>query len=421
MKFLDNEEGSTPSVLSTKEVLHERLALRMSVRRTSRIAWQAFRNWKRYCFRFIYHRELLLQNFVVNSYLSRRFYAWRWVTRTSASLGILLRKYWRRRCRHHFMLWKYVARWLHTKQVKYPLVLHLFHRNVLVQRKIVAKWAHLRMSLASMTIHKAFLRYRLRKIFWAMKVINRLIKTREGMKIVKMRKQREKSRAAAETETLNILLRRASSCLEDMMNGDGGDVILNQYLNSVKGVIARVKAASPGSTLASAQVFPDPKDAPEFTKLWTVRAKAMEVLKMRCTHTVTELSTRRFRLTYPPPYECEICYKSFILKAHYSQHRLDDECDDHLQQLATRGDVKDASQLHSSGKYIANAISKGALLLSSNPKNTKNRESRGDSSTSRAPASSTSIVQSCVCWSLAEPIVGAALKPIEIYLRPSPL
>ena len=147
----------------------------------------------------------------------------------------------------------------------------------------------------------------------------------------------------------------------------------------------------------------------------------MEVLKMRCTHTVTELSTRRFRLTYPPHYECEICYKSFILKAHYSQHRLDDECDDHLQQLATRGDVKDASQLHSSGKYIANAISKGALLLSSNPKNTKNRESRGDSSTSRAPASSTSIVQSCVCWSLAEPIVGAALKPIEIYLRPSPL
>ena len=425
-----------------KEALHERLALRMSVRRISRLAWYAFKSWKSYCFRFIYHRELLLQNFVVHSYVSRRFYAWRWIARTNASLGVLMRKYWRRRCRHHFMLWKYIARWLKSKQVKYPLVLDRLKRNVVLQRHVIARWAHLRMSMAAVTVYRAFLRYRLRKLFWAMKLINRMIKTRYGMKIVRMRKHREKSRAAAEMETLNILLRRASSCLEDMMNGNGGEMIVTQYLTSVKSVIARVKAAPPGSSLAAASVFPDPKDAPEFAKLWTVRAKAMEVLKMRCIYTVTELSIRRFRLTYPPPYECDVCSKPFILKAHYVQHRLDDECDNHIHRfhfnMTHNKREEDASSLQSSGKYLVNAISRSltassALLSASKSENkAKKREdtakrmpgdgddeasvgSSGNKSSSRIAA-----VQTCVCWSLAEPIVGAALKPIEPYLRTAP-
>jgi hypothetical protein len=260
-----------------------------------------------------------------------------------------------------------------------------------------------------------------------------------------MRKQREKSRVAAEMETLNILLRRASSCLEDMMNGNGGEMIMTQYLNSVKSVIARVKAAPPGSSLASANVFPHPRDAPEFTRLWTVRAKAMEVLKMRCTYTVTELSIRRFRLTYPPPYECDVCSKPFILKAHYVQHRLDDECDQHIHRFhlnmaenKRKNEEKEegASALRSSSKFIVNALSQSlsasnGLLGGGSAMKTSKAQRRNAGGEDDASAGSSdddvgrrgggmSAVQACVCWSLAEPIVGAALKPIEPYLRAAP-
>ena len=179
---------------------------------------------------------------------------------------------------------------------------------MLLQRKITHQWSTMRQGLAASMIQRNFLRYQLRKLFWAMKTINQFLKSKYFLKILVQRKKREASRQAAEQETINILLRRAYSCLEDMMSAEGGEIIVQQYVNSVKRVISQIENATPGSLLATAKVFPENKEAPEFARLWTVRAKAMEVLKRRVSCTVALQRSYSFSLHVSPSFcMCTLC------------------------------------------------------------------------------------------------------------------
>jgi hypothetical protein len=390
----------------------------------------AFEGWRRLSFKFVYHRELLLQNFVMHVYISKRFYAWRWIARSNASMKKLMRRYWRRRHRHYFTKWKYETRWRRTKEAVYPVVFNAFMANMMKHRRIVLKWAQLRMGFATVFIYRAFLRFKLRRLFWAIKLINRNIKKKYDLKLVAWRKLREKSRAAAEQETCNILLRRSASCLEDLVNGSRGDVIIGQYLNSVKAVIKQVEGAPPGSLLSTAKIFPDPHDAPEFAKLWTVRAKAMEVLKRRCQYTVTEASVRRFRLTYPPLYECDQCSANFILKGEYAHHR-NYECTGVtvLKDFTSRSKAAAVAAgvnhkatgsteqtMTERGKSIALAVQR-SIEASKTALGNKIKSECETPDKTTMETDSFSPLQSCVCWSLAEPIVAAALRPIAVYLE----
>ena len=120
------------------------------------------------------------------------------------------------------------------------------------------------------------------------------------------------------------------------------------------------------------------------------------------------------------------------MKALYVQHRLEDDCENDL--LRFRGiptsqgsewDGRDRglSRLRSSGKYITDVVSKNfassSILQAYSSKNIKSGISSGflQEESRMSGSSSVAAVQSCVCWSLAGPIVDAALKPIESYLR----
>ncbi len=386
--------------------LNEKLAVRFYARRVLYVIHRVFVSWRSWAFRYSYHRQLLLDNFVVNSYLAKRFYGWRWVARSRASLKLLLRRYWRRRIRHHFSWWKHGAKWLRVKQTLLPLTWRLLEQNVLFQRKITYRWSVLRQGLAAEVIQRKFFKYRLRKLFWAMKTINQFLKSRYFLKILILRRKREVSRQAAEQETINILLRRANSCLADMMSAEGGEVIVQQYVNSVKGVTAQVSRATPGSLLASAKVFPDNRDAPEFARLWTVRAKAMEVLKRRATYTVTYSARTRFRFSYPPPYACGHCARPFLMKAEYVSHRQSG-C------LGPRSEKK-----RQNPSPLEAVTQRGVTMVRSLKKSVGPPDRFGRSPTGLGEDEEVSVESepSYVCWTLAEPIVSAALRPIADYL-----
>ena len=304
-----------------------------------------------------------------------------------------------------------------------------------MNRQVTHKWASFRCGIAALMIQRKFVSYQLKKLFWAMKTINNFLKSRYFLRLLVQRKKREESRHAAEQETINILIRRANSCMEDMMNADRGDVILLQYLNSVKTVLAQVQNATPGSLLASAKVFPDLKDAPEFARLWTVRAKAMEVLKRRCIYTVTYSARTRFRFTYPPPYACEHCAEPFLMKSLFSLHRKRG-CGVDTQKFVKKKAGWKAGVAHrraaAAGQQAAKSFGEAMLSLKmslSSPDksyvngkkvlsyNERNQEGEGeDEDTNQDDEVPIQQEPSYVCWTLAEPIVSAALRPIAEYL-----
>ena len=81
------------------------LADEMASKRGRRIYRKAFVNWRVHVFRYIFLREQILQSYKLNTYLARRFYAWRLVARRNSSLGQCIRSCWRRRRRHRFLWW----------------------------------------------------------------------------------------------------------------------------------------------------------------------------------------------------------------------------------------------------------------------------------------------------------------------------
>ena len=250
-----------------------------------------------------------------------------------------------------------------------------------------------------------------------MRTINRSVKNKYFLKILVSRKHREVSRQAAEQETTNILLRRAFSCLEDMMNADGGDVIVQQYLNSVKTVMAQVKHAPPGSLLATAKVFPDNKEAPEFARLWTVRSKAMEVLKRRTQYTVEYSSRARFRFTYPPPYACEHCAQPFLMKAVYTLHRQRG-CFAPKQKIKERrASIVAVEAVTQTGRALVRSFTNsiGSPVIGVK-KSVRWKEKEGEEDAEIEEELEVQREPSYVCWTLAEPIVSAALRPIADYL-----
>ncbi len=397
--------------------LNEKLAVRFYARRALLLIHRVFTSWRSWAFRFSYHRQLLLDNFT-QGYLARRFYGWRWVARSRAGLKLLLRRYWRRRIRHHFSWWKHGAKWLRVKQTLLPLTFSVMKKNVSFQHVVTQRWAVLRQSLAASMIGRNFLTYRLRKLFWAMRTINRCLKNKYFLKILVLRKHREVSRQAAEQETINILLRRAFSCLEEMMNAEGGDVIVQQYLNSVKKVMAQVQHATPGSLLAIAKVFPDNKEAPEFARLWTVRSKAMEVLKRRAQYTVEYSARTRFRFTYPPPYACEHCAQPFLMKAVYTLHRQRGCFVPKQDKRERRASTVAVEAVTQTGRALVRSFKKsiGSPVVGVK-KSVRWKEEEEEEG--RAGVEEELVVQrepSYVCWTLAEPIVSAALRPIADYL-----
>lgn len=392
------------------------LADEMAKKRGRRIYRRAFVGWRVHVFRYIFLRDQMVHTYLIHTYLARRFHAWRLVARRQSALDVCLRQCWRRRRLHRFQWWKHGARWQALKlRLTLRVVRHL-KGNVTFQFAVRRRWRAMGRFLyrrwAARVIQRVQRRHALRRVAWARRTIKYFLLRCRGYRLLKRRRREELRRAAYEQETSDILVRRALENLDGLLNDDGS-VILSQYLKSVNGVVKQIELAAPGSLLAQAKLFPALKEAPDFARLWTVRAKAMAVLRLRCTAEVHRLARRRFRQSSPPVYECARCAKTFLLKVERFNHLkygctlrpIDVDVDEDDDDDEDADDSEEAAELH------RRAARKAA---------TKRRYAQRQHSRYKGyvvPDDSVDeLERDYICWRLAQPIVEAALQPLASYL-----
>lgn len=417
------------------------LADEMARKRGRRIYRKAFVNWRVHVFRYIFLREQILQNYTLNTYLARRFYAWRLAARRGAALAMCVRQCWRRRRRHRFSWWKLCARW---RSLRLRLCLRVFRAmkdNAKLQYAVGRRWKaigrHKREDFAARKIQAVQRWHAPRRNYWAQRTIKIWVMSYLSLRFLRRRGREERRRAAFEQETSDILIRRALENLDGLLN-DEGNVILTQYLSSVNGVAKQIEAAPPGSLLCEAKLFPSAKDAPELAKMWTVRAKAMAVLRMRCTAEVVRLARRRFRQSSPPIYECLRCAATFTVrkdKLHHLQlacplrrpdDNLDDDEDDEdvddEEEGVDEGKGRDDHDSTEGGDQFDAEADTGIARKKGKRKPLKStfkwrQRQKARAKGFRVPADcADELERDYICWKLAAPIVEAALQPLAAYL-----
>jgi hypothetical protein len=437
------------------------LADEMARKRGQRIYRRAFVSWRVHVFRYIFLREQILHNYLVHTFMARRFYAWRLVARRNPALALCIRQCWRRRRKYRFLWWKHAARWRALWLRLTLRSLRVMKSNVALMKTVRRRWQavgrHKREDWAARKMQKAQRWHAPRLRHWAAKRIKMWMLNRFGLGILKQRRKEELRRANYERETSDILVRRALENLDGLLN-DEGNVILSQYLRSVNGVAKQIETALPGTALSTAKLFPAPKDAPEMAKLWTARAKAMAVLRMRCTAEVVRLARRRFRQSSPSLYECRRCAATFLLRVEKLRHLMADcpliKVDDIEEDDDSDDDDEDDGdgEEHDGEEHVGGArgrvgqsqdddddeAERGDVLRElrgRKQKNTKGNSSVGKKKTRssaedkwrrRQKAKAKGFIVSednadelerdYICWKLAAPIVEAALQPLAAYL-----
>lgn len=401
------------------------LADEMARKRGNRIYRKVFVGWRIHVFRYIFLRDQILQNYILNTYLARRFYAWRLVARRSQALALCIKSCWRRRREHRFSWWIHSTRWNALKLKLHLRVFRVLKNNSKLQKVVRRRWQaignHKRRDWAARKIQMVQRWHAPRRTYHARKLIKYWFMLKFGMKLLKRRRREELRRAEYENETSDILVRRALENLDGLLN-DEGSVILSQYLRSVNGVSKQIETAQPGTLLSKAKLFPTPKEAPEFAKLWTVRAKAMAVLRMRCTAEVVRLARRRFRQTSPCLYECKRCAVTFLIRQEKLHHQMNEcpfkpfeedvEDEDYEIEEGNEGDPD-----HERSDWESSVQNKGGLQVMA--KATKRWRQRLKAKTKGYGVSEDNMDEldrDYICWKLAAPIVEAALQPLAAYL-----
>ena len=250
-----------------------------------------------------------------------------------------------------------------------------------------------------------------------------------GIKLIRRRNRAEKRRLHYEFETTNILIRRAQLNLENLLNEEGSIVEL-QYMRAVRGVLKKTEKEqtaliqqqrqilknSPergGVVLlpphTAQRVFPTPKEAPELAHLWTMRAKAMYVLKQCCTFEVTRLARNRFRVASPPLYQCFRCGSVFVLRCEVYLHKHQ------MVRCQIRGGkvLADIAAQKTPGKPRTMTSSEGKGEKEGGV-GIKNKNVNSDTVEDEEEYAQPDYL----CWKLALPIVDAALQPLGVYLSP---
>jgi len=345
--------------------------------------------------------------------------------------------------------WKCAARWKSLKLRLSLRVLRALKANTKLGYAVGRKWKlvarHKRQDWAIRKI-QALLRYAApRRRFWAQKTIKIWVMLKFSHWILLKRRRQEYRRASYEQETTDILVRRALENLDGLLN-DEGSVILSQYVSSVTGVAKQIEMANAqqGSLLSEAKLFPTPKEAPEFARLWTIRAKGMAVLRMRCTAEVTRLARRRFRQSSPALYECRRCAATFLLRQEklyhlqwgcplHRRHENDENDDDDEDDYNNRNnEVVDDGEEGRDGfdpnadtngwrskhqKQKQGQLRTGGLQTESHGLRKWRQRQQAKAKGFIVPEDNTDeLERDYICWKLAAPIVEAALQPLATYL-----
>ncbi len=290
------------------------LAKRFHLKKLQNFAHRVFIEWRRWVFSLHFTRDLIVSQHLLMTLMSKIVRRWQLITKISAKLGKCVRRHWKRKKTHSFALWKCST---NINRRKFLLQLETFtalRSAHFLRQRVAAKWVYFRIGLAALIVQRFFIRLSYRRRFSAMKTIKYFLLRKKGVKILKFRKREELHRQNSENETVDILVRRARNCYEDFVKSDNPRVrdLLEDYFSALNNILQDPKMEQ--------KVFPTISELPELATLWTLKSKGLSVLKQQCDDTVKFYGIKRFRLSYPPPYQCYRCFKTFTLRKECYDH-----------------------------------------------------------------------------------------------------
>jgi hypothetical protein len=182
--------------------------------------------------------------------------------------------------------------------------------------RIKDRWARLAHRLVSdacaALIQGAWRWHRSRLEFWAKKRIKAAVLKYFLMKVHMQRKRLDDARRRNEEAAVLDMVNKGNFYLRKLLQDRDGKVLFDIYISEVR----RRHNDKPNRHL----LFPSKEDMPELYFNWTLRGKAMHVLRHRCEAEVREFARSKFRGVYVPLYSCRRCDETFLFKWHKVGH-----------------------------------------------------------------------------------------------------
>lgn len=295
----------------------ERMADKLYRRLSRRLCKKIFHEWYKYSFRYVMIRKNLLVCYQLK-YISKRFYAWRYVARLSVCFRKCLKIYWKIRRKSFFRWWRLWTDWLREKERVCRETFRILQLHTVYQTRISYRWRsmirnHYYLSCVR-RIQKTFRWHRLRRYFWANRVIKKLFMDYFIIWLIRRRKRREKKRQQQEDLAIQQMINRSDLYLRKYLQCRDGKGMTWTYLHEINNLWNDKKIRH--------KIFPSKEEMPEIDMKWTVRGKAMHILRHRTIEEVTDWARAQFRKSCPPCYACPRCQEVFSLKVIAREHKL---------------------------------------------------------------------------------------------------
>lgn len=295
----------------------ERMADKLYKRHSRRLCKRIFEEWYKYSFRYVILRRNLLTCYNMR-YISRRFYAWRYIARLSVCFRKCLKIYWKRVRKLHFRWWKIWTEWVITKEKICRETFNRIRQHTLYQLKIREYWIYFIREYykdhSIRLIQRVYRWHRLRKFYWANRVIKKLFMDYFIIWLIRRRKRKEKKRKIQEDLAVQQMVDRSDLYLRKYLQCRDGKAMAWTYIKEVN-TLWDDKKSRPN-------LFPSKEDMPEIGMKWTVRGKAMHILRHRTIEEVSDWARAQFRSSCPPLYLCPRCGEVFVLKVIAREHKV---------------------------------------------------------------------------------------------------
>ena len=294
---------------------NERFADHFYRKLCKKVALRVFQAWAYQTETYLYLRHSMMHCYHIK-YLGRRFYAWRYISRLSTRFRVCIKSYWRRHRLRRFKWWKLWTQWAALKESIYAKYFDLLIRYMAYRRRIKQQWVHvitwLQIKEACVVVQRVFRWHWPRYQHWARVMIKSSILTHFLLRLHCKRKLNEIHRRHLEETAIKDMIDRGYLYLRKLLQDTEGRALYWTYLREVK----QRWNDKPNRQF----VFPDKSIMPEIGMKWTVRGKAMHILRHRCAVEVADFTRVKFREYSPPLYACNKCDETFLFKKHKMYH-----------------------------------------------------------------------------------------------------
>jgi hypothetical protein len=322
--YLNESWSSTPitsfvetNVIRRNITFKERMADKLYRRLSKRLCKRIFDEWYKFSFRYTIIRKNLLACYNM-TYLSRRFYAWRYIAHLSVCFRKCLKIYWKRARRDYFRWWRIWTEWQAEKERLCRETFRLIQLHAVYQTRVRYRWTsmiktHYRLHCIRV-IQRSYRWHRMRRFFWANRVVKKLFMDYFIIWLIRRRKRRERKRKQQEDLAVQQMINRSDLYLRKFLQCRDGKAMTWTYLQEINNLWRDKKVRE--------KIFPSKEDMPEIDMKWTVRGKAMHILRHRTIEEVSDWARVQFRNSCPPCYVCPRCQEVFSLKVIAREHKL---------------------------------------------------------------------------------------------------